>query len=245
MTNPTGVKRKLTVGVLGGMGPEATVDFMGRILALTPATIDQDHVPMVVDNNPQVPDRQRAMRSDDGAGVRDALAKMAMRLEVAGADFLAMPCNTAHAFVDDAVDAVSIPFISIIDTTIAAAKRTEAGVATVGLLATDACLSADVYQHAAEEAGLRLKMPDSDGQKQLMDLIFRVKGGATDEDVRTRMSELASALVDAGADALIAGCTEIPLVLRNDAVSVPLVSSTEALAARCVAISLGTETIDT
>jgi len=107
------------VGVIGGMGPDATVDFMSRVIAFTEATRDQDHVRMLVDNNPAVPCRQEALLRD-GKDPGPVLAGMARGLETAGADFLVMPCNTAHAFADVVRDAVSIPLLSIVDTTVAA-----------------------------------------------------------------------------------------------------------------------------
>jgi aspartate racemase len=108
-----------TVGVLGGMGPEATVDFMAKVIAFTPAEKDQDHVHMLVDNNPKVPNRQAAILAD-GVDPRPELAAMAARLEASGADFLVIPCNTAYVFRDAVNEAVGIPLISIIDVTVAA-----------------------------------------------------------------------------------------------------------------------------
>lgn len=229
-----------TVGVIGGMGPQATVDFMARVIALTPAGRDQDHVRMLVDNNPQVPDRQQAMRDGDYGPVRRSLADMAKRLESGGAGFLVMPCNTAHAFIQDAVAAVRIPFVSIVDVTVRSIIDDLPDARTVGLLATDACLAAGVYRQAAEKAGLALVLPDVAAQEECMALIFKVKAGDTSAAVRERMTELAGTLVQNGADAVIAGCTEIPLILADDAIDVPLVSSTETLAKRTVEIATGT-----
>ena len=230
---------RLTVGVLGGMGPEATIDFMAKVVAFTPADRDQDHVPMLVDNNCRVPDRQQAMRGGDSAPVSNALVEMAKRLEVAGADFLVMPCNTAHAFVSDAAAAVGIPLVSIIDVTVEAALEAARGGRRIGLLATDACLEAGVYASAAQARGLTVDAPDRAAQELLMSLIFRVKAGKMDDAVHDGMLIVAQQLIDAGAAALIAGCTEIPLVLRPTDVGVPFVSSTEALARRTVAVATG------
>ncbi len=103
-----------TAGVMGGMGPDATVDFMARVIALTDSGNDQDHIHMIVDQDPTVPNRQRAIREGLN-NVTDALGAMAKRLEDAGADFLVMVCNTAHVFLDGVHANTSIPFISIID----------------------------------------------------------------------------------------------------------------------------------
>lgn len=238
------ISPRLVVGVLGGMGPEATVDFMSEVIGLTDAERDQDHVRMIVDHNPQVPDRQAAMRGDPGP-VRRTLADMARRLETAGADFLVMPCNTAHAFYADAAAAVSVPFISIIDATVESIREEHPDVSRVGLLATDACLASGVYQRALADAGLELLLPGAEDQRRTMELIFRVKAGDTGDAVRGVMSEIAAALADEGAGAVIAGCTEIPLVLDAVTDGVPLVSSTRVLASRAVDYASGARALPT
>lgn len=227
-----------TIGVLGGMGPQATVDFLNIVIELTPAERDQDHLRLLIDSNPHVPDRQAAMRGDDSA-VRAVLRDMALGLEGQGADFLVMPCNTAHAFIDDAVAAVQIPFISIIDVTVQAIVNAKADARRVGLLATDACIESGSYQRAARTLSLEIVMPGPADQAECMALIAAVKAGDTGPDVRGGMAALASALVDEGVDALIAGCTEIPLILDDDDVPVALISSTDVLAARAVDYALG------
>lgn len=232
-------KLPLTLGVLGGMGPQATVDFMARVIELTPAESDQDHIPMVVHNNPQVPDRQSAMRDGQGAPVREALTASARLLAAGGADFWVMPCNTAHAFVQDAVQFVELPFVSIIDVTIQSILQRLPDAKRLGLLATDACLSAGVYQQAVASSAEELIVLSDNEQAECMALIFAVKGGDTGAQVRDRMAALAESLKTRGAEAVIAGCTEIPLVLEAGDLSLPFVSSTEELARRAVDICLG------
>lgn len=225
-----------TVGVLGGMGPDATVDFMAKVIALTPAEKDQDHVHMLVDHNPKVPDRQNAIL-DAGEDPGPYLAAMAVRLETAGADFLVIPCNTAYVFKDAVESATSIPLISIIDVTVATAL--EQGAASAGVLATDGCLKARVFQDALEKAGIGSVLPSDYELGKLMTLINRIKAGYQGESIARDMATLATALVDRGAQSVIAGCTEIPLVLDAAAVDVPLISSTDVLAQQTVALARG------
>jgi len=215
------------------MGPAATVDFMSRVIALTQADKDQDHVRMIVDHNPQVPDRQAALKGDRST-VREVLKTMALRLEAAGADFLVMPCNTAYVFADEAMAAVSIPFLSIIEETVL-----EVGTAarTVGVMATTACLAAGSYQEKLQAGGRNVLLPNAEDQGKLMQLINRVKSGEQDAAVRQEMNALANRLVSSGAQAIIAGCTEIPIVLDQADVDVPLFSSTEILARRTVEVA--------
>lgn len=236
----SGADAKKVVGVLGGMGPDATVDFMGKVVRLSAAEIDQDHVRMIVDHNPQVPDRQQAINGDS-APVSAALAAMARRLEAAGADFLVMPCNTAHAFYDEARSAVSVPFINIVEETVAAIDAVAPEARTVGVLATDACRLAGVYQDAVGRSGRSVLLPDETEQAELMALIFRIKAGERGAGVKARMTELAGALANRGADVLVAGCTEIPLVIDSGDTGVPLLSSTEVLAERTLALANGSE----
>jgi aspartate racemase len=214
------------VGVLGGMGPDATVDFMSKVIALTPADTDQDHVRMLVDHNPTVPNRQDAILGD-GEDPGPEMAAMAKRLEAAGADFLVIPCNTAYVFQQHIVDAVDIPLVSIIDETINALPEE---CSRVGLLATDGCLKARVYQDALASKDMISIEPDAEDMQELMGLIYAIKAGDTGAAIADTMRALAEELTSQGAQAIVAGCTEIPLVLDNSMLNVPLISSTDVLA---------------
>jgi aspartate racemase len=214
---------QLTAGVLGGMGPDATVDFMAKVIAATSAETDQDHARMLVDHNPKVPNRQAALlaNGEDPGPV------------------LVMPCNTAHAFARDIRDAVSIPLISIIDVTVDACRDKGA----VGVLATDGCLQTTIYQDALEKAEIDCVLPNAAEVAELMTLISAIKAGDRSEAIAMRMQDVARALVAKGACAIIAGCTEIPLVLTEDLLDVPLVSSTDVLAEITAAIASGAHPI--
>ena len=229
---------QLTVGVLGGMGPEATVDFMTKVIALTPAERDQDHVRMIVEHNPKVPNRQAAIASGDPAFGR-VLADMARRLEAAGADFLVMPCNSAHAFAEAVREASSIPFVSIIDETVAEVGRVLPAARRVGVLQTDGLQQARLYETALAGAGYTPVCLREDELGRLMSLIHRIKAGDKRRDVTRGIAGSAAALAAAGAEVILAACTEIPLVLRADDVRVPLVDSTGVLARRAVELATG------
>lgn len=227
-----------TAGVLGGMGPQATVDFMAKVIALTDGERDQDHVRMLVDHNPHVPNRQDAILAD-GEDPGPALAAMAAGLQASGADFLVIPCNTAYVFEDAILAATHIPLISIIGVSVAAVQDSTPEVDRVGLLATDGCLRSGIYQAGLEAAGLAAELPTAAELGELMTLIAAIKGGRHSDETARAMADLGEALVSRGAGAIIAGCTEIPLVLGGDAVSVPLVSSTDALAEITVKLATG------
>jgi aspartate racemase len=207
------------------MGPDTTVDFMSKVIAATPAARDQDHAHLIVDQDPTVPNRQAALLGD-GEDPGPAIAAMARRLETAGADFLVMPCNTAHAFAPAIVAAVSIPLLSIIDVTVAACQ----GHGPPGILATAGCLAAGLYQDAFAAQGIVPVLPDAGAVDEISRLAVEIKLGKRGPDVRDGMRAVADELVARGARVLVAACTEIPLVLSADLLSVPLVSSTDELA---------------
>lgn len=213
-----------TLGILGGMGPVATTAFMARVQALTPATRDEDHIRMLVDLNPHVPNRHTA---PEAAGV--TLGEMAARLRDAGAQVLAMPCNTAHAHAD-AIRAAGLPFIDMIGATVEVAAAT--GATRIGVLATPG--GEALYADALAKAGLQIVRLEGADREAFMTAVFAVKAGDDGEGPRGEMRRLAGPLAGAGADAVIAGCTEVPLLLRAGEVSVPLVDSAEVLAAACV-----------
>jgi aspartate racemase len=235
-------KAQTIAGVLGGMGPDATVDFMAKVIALTDAECDQDHVHMLVDHNPHVPNRQAAILAD-GEDPGPALAEMASRLEAGGADFLVIPCNTAYVFEDSILAATRIPLISIISESIAAVRESAPAASAVGVLATDGCLQTGIYQAGIEAAGMTAALPTAGEMEQIMALINAIKAGNQGTAPGAGLKSLAEALITRGADAIIAGCTEIPLVLKDEMVKVPLVSSTDALAQKTVRLARGDEAL--
>ena len=227
-------------GVLGGVGPDATVDFMAKIVAMTEAERDQDHLRMLVDHNPHVPNRQAAILAG-GDDPGPALAEMALRLEAGGADFLVIPCNTAYVFEDAIIAATTIPLISIITESIAAIRERVPDASDIGVLATDGCLESGIYQSGIEAAGMTPVLPEPGELEQIMVLINSIKAGNQSKAAAAGMKSLAEALVHRGAQAIIAGCTEIPLVLADEAVTVPLVASTDALAMKTVRLATGVD----
>lgn len=229
-------------GVMGGMGPDATVDFMSKVIALTGGNADQDHIHMIIDHDPGVPNRQLAMQSGED-DVSAPLGAMARRLEAAGADFLVMVCNTAHAFLADVRSTTSIPFISIIDVSVGAIDAAAPQATRIGVMATDACLEASVYQDAIAATGRTAIVPEGQALQRLMCLINAIKAGDQGDAIQQGMREIGAFLCASGAEILIAGCTEIPLVFDASHAPVPVIASTDALAQRTVDIAKGLVTI--
>lgn len=219
------------IGIIGGLGPAATMDFCNRIIRLTPANCEQDHLHLLIDNNPKAPDRNLAI-AGKGNSPLGMFVESARYLQSGGADFLVMPCNTAHAFVNQIAAAVSVPMVSIIDEVVGSLTG---GVKRVGVLAADGCLTEGLYQEGLDRVDLDYVCLEKDAQVEFMDLIYQIKKQGVCSAVRQKMQHFARILIENGADAVIAGCTEVPLSLEQSELSVPLFDSTEILAGRAVA----------
>lgn len=228
------------IGVLGGLGPVATIDFLSKIVALTPARVDQDHIHVIVDCNPKVSNRNDAI-SGVGPSPGPALAAMAHRLQSAGADFLVMVCNTAHAFEKDIRAATSLPFVSIIQETSDEIRRDFPQVKRVGVLAARGCLAAGLYDQALASRGCTVVTLDQSDQQACMELIYRIKAGDRGPEVRAAAKHFGEQLIACGAEVVVAGCTEIPMVLVENDLSRPLINSTKILARRSIRYALHEE----
>ena len=214
------------------MGPAATLDFMARVQALRAGGRDQDHVRLIVDLNPAVPDRNAAV-AGTGASPGPALAEMARGLERAGADFLVMPCNAAHAFAEAIITATGLPFLDMIEATADAALTAAPEARRIGVLAVSACLDSSLYQRALAARGVETVTPEGTLREQLMAAIYAVKSNDLAAG-RAGLAAVAGALAGEGAEALIAGCSEVPLALDEANSPVPLINSTQVLAERTV-----------
>lgn len=214
------------------MGPEATLDLLRRILDATPARDDQDHIRTLVDNNPKIPSRIDAVIHGHGESPAGTLVKMARGLESLGADFLVMPCNTAHLYAGEIAAAVQIPLISLIEVAVDAALATVANLGKVGLLASSAVHQTGIYAEAFAEVAVTTIHPRQASQDELMDLIVRVKAcDVRDED---RLQRVVADVVNQGAECLVLACTELSVIDELIAAPVPIVDASQALAEETV-----------
>jgi len=224
-----------TIGILGGMGPAAAADFYARIVAAHGALRDQDHPPCILYSATQVPDRtafllQRAADStpEGGADPAPELVAAVGLLEAAGADFIAIPCNSAHAFLEPMRDAVRIPILDMIVLAAAAAARVVAPGAKVGVLAASGTVDIELYSDPLRERGLVPLYPDADVQGQVMAAIKDVKAGSGPADLSER-----------GADCIIMGCTEVPLALAPADSPLALIDGNQVLVEATLALAVG------
>ena len=238
-------RRAFKIGIVGGVGPAATVDFMDKIILNTEARRDQDHIRLIVEHNPQIPDRT-ANLIGDGEDPTLALYAACKRLEANQANLIAIPCNTAHAYLGRIGGQLGIPIINMLHETVAHIARHHAGQRRVGLLATTGTLRSGVYHAAAADAPFQLLTPDAAAQALLMRAIYGergVKAGYLDGQCREDLMQALAHLVDAGAGVVILGCTELPLLLRESAAfplggrSIVLLDPTAILARRCVELA--------
>lgn len=228
------------IGILGGMGPEATLDLYRRIIRLVPARKDQDHPRVLIYSNPKIPDRTLAILGE-GPSPLEALVESARVLERAGAGIIAIPCNASHHFLPEIAPRIGIPLLDMIGETCRRIVSGRPSIERVGLLAASGTVRGGVYHRTLEKAGLRVLVPDAPGQERLHRAIMQVKAGAHDEGTRELFHAAGRSLVRRGAQAVILGCTEIPLAFDPEAAGYPTLDATEILAEAAVDWALGKE----
>lgn len=222
---------KKTIGILGGMGPLATADLFQKITLHTAAACDQEHPRVCIDSNTEIADRTAALLHG-GADPVPEMVKSARRLESIGADFLIMPCNTAHNYYEAVCASVGIPVLHMIALTRDALKAR--GVKCAGLLATDGTVQTGIYQRTFAGSGVELLTPDAEGQAAVMDIIYNgVKAGDLAHDV-SAFRRSCESLLARGAEVLILGCTELPPAFDIYRLDYPHVDPTLELALAAV-----------
>ena len=224
-----------TVGILGGMGPEATLDCFGQIIKNTPAKTDQEHLRVVIDSNPAVPDRIAAILGDGGSPVPALIAGCRV-LEKAGADFIIIPCVTVHFFLSKIQAQCQLPILSIIDEVAETVRREIPETRTIGLMGTIATIKSGLFQKRLAEENINTLPPDSAAHAKIIDAIKDIKdirSPRSRSEITTDLIDAARSLIDKkpdGAQAIIAGCTEIPLALSQKHLPVPYFDSLTILA---------------
>jgi aspartate racemase len=231
---------KKTIGILGGMGPEATAYFFNLIIKGTAAARDQDHIPIIIYNLPQVPERTAALLGR-GPSPLPLLRKGVRRLERAGVDFIVIPCITAHAFLSDFKTAVRVPIVSLLDEAQRFAREEIPGLKRAGLLASAGTIRSRLFHETFAAAGIGIITPTAPEQAKVMEAIFGkrgIKAGFTEGNPKKMIINAGRRLIRRGAQAIIAGCTEIPLVLQDEDIPVPLIEPLR-IAARAAILKAG------
>lgn len=225
---------KQAVGVIGGVGPMATVYYMQRVIEMTKAGCDQEHINMLVFNDCDIPDRTAFITEKSPDNPLPVMVEDAKRLEAAGCEFVVIPCNTAHYFYDELEQAVEIPVVNIVEETIRYAKARVQDLSCVGIMATTGTIVTGTYQKYAERAELSFAVPDEDEQDLLMQIIYDgVKAGKPVP--RADFDRVANHLRAKGAQCLILGCTELSVLKRDLPINDPdVLDSIDVLASETV-----------
>ena len=219
------------LGILGGMGPAATAEFLRLLSVFAPAEKDQDHPRVYLLSDPWIPDRTEAIIGngpDPGRRILEDMNKLAEW----GASFLAVPCNTAHVFIDKLMEEVPLPLIHIVEATISEAASKNSGGAW--LLASKGTVASGIYEKHAKERGYPLKIPGKDQQEKIQETVRLVKANETQRAGRL-LGEIVAILEDSQDLPFIAACTELPLAWNAGRLPEDrMISSLQALALSCI-----------
>lgn len=222
--------KKKSVGIIGGMGPAATALLFQKMIDYTDAKVDAEHIHIIIDNRPSIPDRTSAILKGEDTPAK-CICESGKKLEEYGAELLAIPCNTSHYFYPYIQEQMGIPVIHMLEETAKECK--ELGYDTVGVLATTGTRNTKIYDHALEKFGLKALYPDEDGQDLLMSIIYDyVKAGKT--AAGSMFLEQIEKMTSQGVQAFILGCTELPMVFRDGDFGMKFIDSLDVLAKRAV-----------
>ena len=225
------------IGVLGGMGPLATVDFMQKVIEATPAERDQDHIPLLVHSVPQIADRTEAIARGSDEPFPALLTGLRI-LERSGADLIVIPCNTAHAWFDRLAASTDVRLLHIAEAVRSVLDRDAASTAQkIALMATRGTVRAGFYQRYLPTAGREVISPGVEIQDDISDAIAAVKGGDIAKS-REHALRAGNALLEAGANRLLLACTELPIALKGTGLESCCIDATACLAEACVAFSV-------
>jgi aspartate racemase len=227
--------KKKVIGILGGMGPEATADLFRMIIRATPAEKDQDHIRVIIDSNPKIPDRTAAI-TDEGPSPLPEMMKTAKNLERAGADLIIIPCNTAHYYYEKLKKSVRIPVLNMVELTAQTVRKRFPNVKKIGFIGTTGTIMAGIYNRTLER---KVIYPSQKLQDRVMEAIYdNIKAGRVLKGKKI-IADVATHLIHEGAEIIICGCTEVSMVLKSGDVPVPVVDPLQILAEAAVAEALG------
>jgi len=220
-----------TLGVIGGLGPMATAYFMQLVIDMTDAVTDQEHIPMIIYNCPQIPDRTNYLLGKSTENPGPQIIECGRKIENAGADCIAIPCITAHALLPEIEEELDKPVIHAIRETAKYLKKE--GIQCVGLEATDGTVQTGVFQKELERQGIKVILPSKEKQEMVMHIIYNnVKAGRrVDMD---RFGQIEEELHKNGAEVIILGCTELSMVCRDEKIGHGYLDAMEVLARAAV-----------
>lgn len=229
--------REKIVGIIGGMGPEATVDLMRRVIEATPAEDDADHIRMLIDNNPKVPSRIKALIEGTGESPAPCMSQMAKSLQDQGADFLAIPCNTAHHYYSEVAASVTIPLINLIELTAKTVKTSKPGIRKIGLLASSALQKIELYEPWFGALNIEIIYPDEECQAAVMQLIRDVKARRCTSVQIDAYNAAVKNIEAQGAECLVVACTELSVINDQLISALSIYDAADILAAEIIRLA--------
>ncbi|ABR50336.1 aspartate racemase [Alkaliphilus metalliredigens QYMF] len=227
------------VGILGGMGPAATCDLFSRIIAQTNAKSDADHIHVIIDSNCKIPDRTKAILYQ-GVSPLHAMIKSARQLESIGAGILIIPCITAHYYIESLQQEINIPIVNALQLIDDHLKSELSSIKAIGVLATSGTKQTQLLQRSIQEKALIFPDPRTQ-EHELMDIIYGnngIKAGNQSPEVINRIVGVIDKLKQQGAEGVLAGCTEISLVLKQSHLDLPLIDPLDLLAQKSIDFAL-------
>lgn len=233
------MKEKI-IGILGGMGPDATCALFDRIIKFTNAKCDSEHIRVIIDNNPKIPDRTSAILGKSPSPVPE-LIKTATNLQNSGVDFIVIPCITSHYFLDEVQKKINVPILNALKLTKEYIDEKYENINKIGLIATSGTVKTKLFQNLLDNKEVIIPT-EEEQDKYVMEIIYGkegVKAGYRAGKVKDYLSEIVNRLKDRGAEAIIAGCTEISLVLSQSDIDIPLIDPLTVMAEKSVLIAKG------
>ena len=217
------------VGILGGMGPEATTFFLNKIFRNTSASRDQDHLHLNVIINPKIPDRTAAIYGKGISPLESIRSGINILIEI-GSQIISIPCISAHYFIENLVFPPHVKFLNILEVTARYTHDNYKDIKSIGMLGTDLTVRENLFGKYFKSCGIKILYPNNEFQKELvMSSIYEIKSGSYNNS-KIRLKKAASHLIKLGAEAIVAGCTEVPLALSPRNIRVPLIDPMNALA---------------
>lgn len=228
-------QRKI-LGIIGGLGPMATANFMEAVIRMTDAATDQEHLEMLIHNDPAIPDRTGYILNHEMPNPYPRMLEIGRNLALQGVDCIAIPCMTAHYFHRELEEALPVPVINAVRETVMLLKQ--AGMNRVGVMATDGTLQSGIFHRELEALGLTPVVPSLERQADVMHLIYQnMKAGICPE--MERFFAVKEDLLTQGAQGIILGCTELSLIKRHYPVGAGFLDAMEVLAQRSVILCGG------
>ncbi len=221
------------LGILGGMGPRPTIKIFKMIVDMTDASCDQENIHIIIDNNTKIPDRTSYLLDKAKENPLPALKESAKRLEVAGADLIIMPCNTAHYYYEDIKTSIDIPFLNMIEETAIWIKDKHPDLKNIGLLATDGTIRAEIYDGIFSNYGIGIIKPSKDHQSYIHELVYNIKENKNQKNLDGVYSTMRQ-MEAGGAEVFIAGCTEVSVALDKFNIEEDFIDPMEIIARKSI-----------